>query len=198
MSKYEFYNCTPHDIVLYEADGKTVKRTFPKRDFVLRLDQAAPNVAPFQNLGVPVVEPPAFSHHGAKDMLNANDDITSETLLIVSMVVGDFFANKDSQWWMFGPDTGPDGVVRDEKGQIIGTKRLVFYTAPMNTRLQCPLDGAELPFVSCCLSCGTLVSKACHLMKGTHLTVQGGELVRVADDAEPTPASPSKKAKTSE
>jgi len=29
---------------------------------------------------------------------------------------------------VFGPDTGPDHVVRDDKGQILGTKRFIKYS----------------------------------------------------------------------
>ena len=38
---------------------------------------------------------------------------------------------EDAAAWIFvAPDTGPDSVVRDENGRIIGIKR--FYVKPIN------------------------------------------------------------------
>lgn len=113
MSLAAAINTTPHDIVYY-ADGKAVK-TFPKAVDSLRLTSAETEA--FTNDGMPVVSAPKFT--GVVGTLPPGP-------ILVSMPVGNFLATTGRKE-VFGPDTGPESVVRDDKGQIIGCKRFVQY-----------------------------------------------------------------------
>lgn len=136
---------------------------------------------PFQHLGVSVVAKQSFTgvewpvEHGIKD----------GAFIIVSMPIGDYFAANPSkcQHWVFGPDTGPDAAVRDEKGQIVGTKRLIFYAAPANTPSSCPccvtwFEKSSNPY---CPTCGFSNSDQCLFIEGTRLLIRDAELVRIID-----------------
>jgi hypothetical protein len=55
-----------------------------------------------------------------------------DSLVIVSAMVGNFIADRpdsfpDLQGRIYGPDTSPQGGVRDDKGKPIGTKGLIRY-----------------------------------------------------------------------
>ena len=49
--------------------------------------------------------------------------------ILVSMPVGEILRNEPETYKgaVYGPDTGPDGVLRDDKGVIKGTFGLVLY-----------------------------------------------------------------------
>jgi len=121
----EFINTTPRDIVIVN-DDKSVVRTFAKSGVDVRQKSAPQKEISFPTVGLTVVNRQIFtSVEGLADLPDAS-------WILVSMPVGEYFASNRHQCkhWVFGPDTGPAAVVRDEKGQICGTKRLVFYSAP--------------------------------------------------------------------
>jgi len=107
-------NTTPHTIVLYK-NGKPWKEFLPSKDHQLRL-KSEPTTE-FELDGFPVISAPQFT------------DVDGEMPLgpiLVSMLVGNFLADKRRN--VYGPDTRPASVVRDEMDQIIGTKRLIKYS----------------------------------------------------------------------
>ena len=122
-------NTTPHEIVVWgtgDASDTVIARFPPARDAQLRMKTTPVVKLPPLNDVVPVVSAPAFvSFDGpVEDML--------ESTLIVSMPVGEFIRqNHDAPEFecmrVYGPDTGPDAVVRNDSGQIVGTGRLVLY-----------------------------------------------------------------------
>ena len=75
-------------------------------------------------LGIPVVPAPLFS-----DVVGLPSDEEFQPDILVSMPVGEFLRNHPERYGgaVFGPDTGPDGVVRDQRGTILGTTRLLLY-----------------------------------------------------------------------
>jgi len=99
-------NLTPHDIHVWK-DGKIVK-TFPKSGKVARVRESYKKVRELR--GIPIVE---LSY---EDVEVVNEIGKIERLPL------DAARRVD----MVAPDTGV-GVVRDDKGRILGTKRFVVF-----------------------------------------------------------------------
>jgi len=119
----DIVNCTPHDVIVY-SNGVEVMR-FPKSQHCIRLVALPPRVIRMfgNSLGTGwVVEPPIYTH-----MEGAPKDTTKA--ILVSMPVGQEIAAGRINWdaYVFGPDSSPDGAVRDDNGNIVGTKGLIQY-----------------------------------------------------------------------
>ncbi len=121
MNAERYVNCTPHSINVFASDGKTNVMTFPQSKFIARIEQL-----PQKEIGrifakVPIVDTPAYGQ------VIGLPDVAGD--IIVSMDVAHRLC--ETRQWSAGkvlvPDTSPDGVVRDDNGQIVGTKRLVKY-----------------------------------------------------------------------
>ncbi len=127
LGKVFVHNLTPHDIHIKfgSIDGAKMYR-------VIRRDPQASVVAIAEPqeiipetsglLGVDVVYPPSYSSIRG---LPAD----SSTNIIVSKIVAEEMVSMQMVWTglVLVPDTGPDGVIRDDKGRICGTKRLMSY-----------------------------------------------------------------------
>lgn len=116
-------NHTPHDIVLYK-DGKVVI-TIPPSASTLRLTQTQTHETQvvMGNNSITIVSPPQY--------IGLSDTVSGD--ILVSQLV--------AQWLMdhpdvckfhkiqsiYTPDTSPGGVVRNEKGEIVGTKKFIKY-----------------------------------------------------------------------
>ena len=111
----EISNRTPHAITLLIFEqGTTI--IFPASGVVARALNA-PQV-PIEGInGLPCVTPPEFS--GA-------EGIEGEEAILVSALVAPIAAKVRSH--VFSPDTGPGSVVRSEKGEIMGVKRLIRWS----------------------------------------------------------------------
>ena len=115
-------NLCPHDVVVYSNDKRIIS-TFKATGQTLRLkEETGKNL---QNLGgtIPVVTPTKYIG------LDGNYP-TGDVILLVSQLVGEYILDNLTTIdvkGVYSPDTGPNGVVRDDKGQIIGTKRLKKY-----------------------------------------------------------------------
>lgn len=121
----EILNFCPHDVHLYAKDGTTLLRTYPKEKTSLRLVNNPSIEEEF--LGLPTIPRPSYSGvEGLPDPASyANKPAPT---IIVSMVVGESPAvDRMYPGNIIGPDTSPQGVVRDDKGTITGTKRFVVY-----------------------------------------------------------------------
>jgi hypothetical protein len=105
-------NLTPHDIKVYDAEGKNVIRTYPASDQVARVKSKAAVVGEVD--GIPVVETRFSEITGLPD--EQPDTVYIVSLLVLQAMEGD----RDD---LIAPDTGPGSVVRDENGQIIGVRR---------------------------------------------------------------------------
>lgn len=119
-------NTTPHEIVVCGADNATIARYPSDPSAQLRMKTSPMNeLAPLNGV-VPVVSAPTYV---------SIDGPVAELLkrtLIVSMPVGEYIRQHrdDAEFEsmrVYGPDTGPEGVVRDGSGRIVGTRRLVMY-----------------------------------------------------------------------
>jgi hypothetical protein len=172
----EWLNLTPHDIVVVD-DEKNILKTFPKSGRDVRLATSPQTDMPFQTLGVPVVTRQTFT-----SLIWPSDDMPRKSWLLVSMPVGEFLATHPEQCehWVFGPDTGPAAVVRDQRGQIVGTKRLVFYAAPrgtLRTCCSCSLYDFGVDPKSC-PACDADIDDRMLYIAGTHLFMRQGKLIR--------------------
>src|SRR5690606_41465784 len=110
---FKVINFTPHDVVIVNDSGKEIKR-YPASGNVARVNTHAELIGKLD--GIQVVR----TKYGDVDGL---PDKQSDTVYIVSLVVAQ--ASRGTRTGVYVPDTGPGGVVRDDKGQIIGVRRLM-------------------------------------------------------------------------
>ena len=54
------------------------------------------------------------------------DDWNGDDPIIVSAMVADALAKQGKTYGVYYPDTGPDSVVRDAEGNILGVRRMAF------------------------------------------------------------------------
>lgn len=132
-------NMTPHDISVYRNNnGESCELTlvgfYPKSTRTCRcVPSPVVECDPIQDGTVPVILAPSFSSveglPGVKEkgVLLPDDGFSPD--ILVSMPVGEILRNEPERYRgaVYGPDTGPDGVIRDDKGAIKGTFRLVLY-----------------------------------------------------------------------
>lgn len=105
-------NLTPHDVHIYDAEGKNVIATYPASGTVARVKSMTEIVGEVNGVAI------AKSTFGEIEGL---PDPQPDTKYIVSLLVLQAAAGKRDD--LIGPDTGPGSVVRDENGQIIGVRR---------------------------------------------------------------------------
>lgn len=119
-------NLTPHDVVVVGDDSDDPLHTFPAHGGQARLTSAEQRLVEIINGNVPVYEPQKFTGIAWPENLPKNP-----SGVIVSMAVGEHCRlaaeDKNLGFRVYGPDTSPAGAVRNDKGQIVGTKRLVRY-----------------------------------------------------------------------
>lgn len=121
-------NHTPHDIVVIPVAGGPVY-SFAKTEPVLRLTQNKEEFCPpllvgqDQLLTIPIVTPPQY--------LGLSAHVSGA--ILVSQMVAEWIVRHPEAVDEMGidavyvPDTSPAGVIRNEHGEIIGTRRLVRY-----------------------------------------------------------------------
>ena len=139
-------NLTPHDIVLYAEDGKTIVATFKALE-----KKVARAMTNFQRedldvkhkYGLPCVEAQEFTGVQWPVLGTPQEGMICENPLftgicdgvIVSMPVGNYLREQAEElgtryklpFDVLGPDMGPKYAVRDDKGRPIGTKSLCVY-----------------------------------------------------------------------
>lgn len=121
-------NMCPHDIVVFADDGVSVIATFPRAETTcgpLRLvESPAVSMGYLSGTRVPVQLRTHYTGLSYEPSAHA---------IIVSQLVAQYMVSRPNQpmprrvMCIFAPDTGPSGVVRDGRGTIVGTKRLVQY-----------------------------------------------------------------------
>jgi hypothetical protein len=104
-----FKNYTPHQVTLYDDDNQVIMSLQPEPE-PIRLLEHIKQQDPID--GIPVVKKAYY-------LLDLPDKRLG-TILIVSYMV----AEKGRRDDLYVPDTGPDSVVRDSAGNILGVKRL--------------------------------------------------------------------------
>jgi len=126
-------NLTPHDIHVYLSE--TEKTTIPRSSKVARVRQA-PAVQCRElhseyglDKPVSVMQAPVFLGVEWPDF-----EFSDFSGVVVSMVVGQAVqkmpASERPPVAVFGPDTSPSAVIRDQEGQIKGVTRLLAYHLP--------------------------------------------------------------------
>lgn len=130
-------NCTPHPIHVYNVsdDGSTkeIIETYPPSGIVPRLKQTAQEQidtipASLEGRVVPIYSAPQL---GAVEGLPEFAEGEHKPIIVSLLVAQQLRDTKSWPCAVYAPDTGPAGVVRDDKGQIIGTKWLIEYYNPL-------------------------------------------------------------------
>jgi len=168
MIKKTLINCTLHEIVLVNESGEVTQRIAPSETQIRVVSSKKPCPVPFEFLGVPVVESIPFDNFEVVGPVPEE-----EAFLIVSMAVGEYFRNKPSKWWIFGPDSGPGSVVRDSAGRISGVIRLLFYAAPAEKPLHCFVCAVVEDREGYCGGCGEWLQRWQVDVPGTELKYNG-------------------------
>ena len=129
------HNFTPHQLVIYAADSKRVIAILPSEgnaraaevvtpvgEVVFHDPDAGPGIA---MIAVPAVEKQYRADFGDPTVKQVADLVADDEFVAVSLVTlqamraaGLDHAN------LVAPDTGPDSVVRDADGKILGVRRL--------------------------------------------------------------------------
>ena len=118
LRKYRFENYTPHQVNLYDGEGRHILFSLPVQknagqNVKVRVEEHVESVD--RIAGIPVVR----KTYGAVQGL---PDPKEGVIYIVSNVV--LQALKNSRDDLLCPDTGEDSVVRDGEGNICGVRRL--------------------------------------------------------------------------
>lgn len=142
--KYLCINLTPHEITIYHEEGAL---RIPPSGHVARviIDNTETTPVTVKN-GSEIINIPAVTRQPKgldlppPDKFISNPKGVASVTLLVSAMVGEYIAQHGlpAQWLdllregvvviVAAPDTGPDSVVRDENGRIIGVRRLVVFT----------------------------------------------------------------------
>ena len=108
----DIINLTPHDVHVYDADGKNIIKTYPASGTVARVKSSTEIVGKVDGIEI------ARTTFGEIEGL---PDPKPGTMYIVSLLVLQAAGGKRDD--LIGPDTGPGSVVRDAEGQIVGVRR---------------------------------------------------------------------------
>ena len=103
-------NLTPHNVIIIDDDKNVIAEFKP--EFQVRVKEVIS--AKFKIDNIPVV---VKQYRRAENLPNEEKG----TVLIVSKMVFDAHPDRND---LYCPDTGPDSVVRNKEGNIIGVKRL--------------------------------------------------------------------------
>jgi hypothetical protein len=117
--EWKVKNYTPHAITLYDDKGEHILAVLPScgharvREIPIGKEKHLTKI-----LGVPVIG----EEYGEIEGLPPRDD-EPDTFYIVSLPC--FYARGHQRTDLIAPDTGIEGVVRDQDGRIIGVKRFI-------------------------------------------------------------------------
>jgi hypothetical protein len=122
-------NVTPHVVSVTENPMERIH--FHRSPWIVRLiNPHGPTLTEkYQDCLEGVFAYTTAATFGGLEGMPPNDMNLPQNALIVSMPVGEYLRNNPSRWMgpVFGPDTSPDGAIRDKDGVIIGCNRLVLY-----------------------------------------------------------------------
>ena len=123
-------NYTPHPVHIYEIDNNghfvgPLITLEPNKNGSMWLNEDRVDWSrkvPVHGCSVTVIKPATYV--GVENMPQMRD-----LNVIVSALVADYLVKHHADHFnhIYTPDTGPGGVVRDERGQIKGTTRLIQY-----------------------------------------------------------------------
>jgi hypothetical protein len=110
--KIDLINLTPHALNIYSEDGKELLHVIPPSDTVARVGSTAHEREPIN--GIPFVETVFGEVEGLPESEYG-------VMYIVSAFV---IQAAEDRRDLVRPDTGPEGVIRDAEGKILGVRRL--------------------------------------------------------------------------
>ena len=119
-------NFTPHEVVV-KVNDESIK--YPSVG-ELRINSKQSNLGILHN-GIPLYSPQEFTG------INKNTEFEKSEfdVIIVSMIVGEYYKNKGKElgikFLVLSPDTSPASAIR-ENGMIIAVRRFVVYFDPTN------------------------------------------------------------------
>ena len=116
-------NCTPHTVTLYAADGERVLRTLPPSGRVVRV-KTPPQRQRGALDGVPIVDAQRFADSAEIYGLPERPGPDGRWPTIIVGIVGFEAIVRAYPGTALATDTGPESVVRDSAGQILGVRRL--------------------------------------------------------------------------
>jgi len=121
-----YLNCTPHAVVIYDADGKNILATIPPSQWTIRVQtppQRLVRTVEIEGVSVPVVSAQDFETGEVTGVPPCDEFEQGRTALIVGVIGAEAV---DSLWNgpVYVTDTGPESAVRDLSGRILGVRRL--------------------------------------------------------------------------
>lgn len=114
-------NLCPHDISVYTGDGEVIHFATLGAHKALRLEEEAGRQY-INEEGIPESSPSTY--------VGLNYLPEPGSRVIVSQLVAVYLKEHQQEYKLrnvYAPDTGPNGVCRNDAGQIVGTKRLIKY-----------------------------------------------------------------------
>lgn len=118
-------NLSPHDILVYEYDRKTVRHVFKSSGPSLRLEEGAKRKTVWLK-AAPGVKVPCNLGGAQHSGLNR---AVPEGPVIVSDLVARYLVEHGFKYAIFTPDTNPASSVRDSEGKIVGVLRMTIVSA---------------------------------------------------------------------
>ena len=112
-----FHNLTPHAITVYDAAGGRVIHVFEPAGQIARCESTATQVAVIDGISI---------HRTTFGPVTGLPEPGPDTVYIVSSLVAQSLATSGRND-VLAPDTGPDSVIRDEAGRIIGVRRFQVF-----------------------------------------------------------------------
>lgn len=118
-------NLTPHDVSYCDAAGRVLV-VFPTAGSLRLVSAAQTPLTPLRcgDHALEVAAPPAYTDVAPRALLPE-----VQTSVLVSMVVAQWMQPREefAHLTLYVPDTGPESAVRDERGRIVGVRRLTRY-----------------------------------------------------------------------
>lgn len=117
----EIFNYTPHNVVIYDSEGANIVYEF-KSSGIIRGVSSKQTLIEILNDIIPIVTPQRMENLETPPNYNKDQNIIISMLCVSQLLESGHRGN------IYTPDSGPDSVVRDNKGSIIGVKRLELHT----------------------------------------------------------------------
>ena len=116
-------NLTPHTLTVFLDDDQQTKVSYAAQGKSVRVRSRPQKHIMTLDNGIKVYTPPAFEQETLDGFPYHQDEEEYHPDLAVSMIVGEHVPS-GYRGNVYCPDTGPQSVVRDSSGRILGVKRL--------------------------------------------------------------------------
>ena len=118
MTGVKFVNLTPHEVTIFDPEGKNVIMRIPPSGMVARVSVVSDVIGYFSTPqgNIPIRKTVYGEMQGLLEPSEGTIYIVSTVVLLALKAKG---IKRDD---VVAPDTNPDSVVRDPEGRIIGVK----------------------------------------------------------------------------